>query len=62
MLKHVGVRAAGGHYVADVYHKHLGEWVHYDDNNVHVVTMAQVFMFRHPRVPYLLFYRRDDLR
>lgn len=61
VVKHIGNRAAGGHYVADIYHQSLGEWVHYDDNNVHVVSLPQVFKFRHPRVPYLLYYRRADL-
>ncbi|KAK2166661.1 hypothetical protein LSH36_37g14022 [Paralvinella palmiformis] len=61
VVKHIGVRSAGGHYVADIYHQSLGEWVHYDDNIVHVVSLPQVFKFRHPRVPYLLYYRRADL-
>ena len=61
VVKHVGMRAIGGHYTTDVFYQAIGEWLHYDDNHVHAVSMPQVFKFRSPKVPYLLYYRRADL-
>ncbi len=60
VVKHIGVRAAGGHYTADVFHPGINGWVHYDDSIVHTVPLNSVLRFQGPKMPYLLYYKRLD--
>lgn len=61
VVSHLGGRAVGGHYVADIYHPGLNTWVHCDDSNVFALSLNKVLKFVHPKVPYLLYYRQVEL-
>ncbi len=60
VVNHHGARAIGGHYTTYVYHNGIHGWVHLDDSVVKTVPLSQVLKIEHPRVPYLLYYRRLD--
>ena len=53
-------QATKGHYVADIYHYGYNCWLRYDDSVVKVVAEQQMLKHVPPRVPYMLFYRRQD--
>ena len=61
VVNHHGARAIGGHYTTFVYHPGIHGWVHLDDSTVKTVNLSQVLKLDHPRVPYLLYYRRVDV-
>ncbi|CAL4066345.1 unnamed protein product [Meganyctiphanes norvegica] len=60
IVYHDGKEASKGHYVADIYHSGYNCWLRYDDSVVKVVAEQQMLKHIPPRVPYLLFYRRQD--
>ena len=60
-MNHHGGRAIGGHYTTFVYHPGVHGWIHLDDSGVKSVNLSQVLKLDHPRVPYLLYYRRVDI-
>jgi ubiquitin carboxyl-terminal hydrolase 10 len=63
---HDGEDAHKGHYVVDCFHPSGGSmwgpwgWLRHDDTSVKPVSEANMLNPAHPRVPYLLFYRRQD--
>jgi ubiquitin carboxyl-terminal hydrolase 10 len=60
---HQGEKATGGHYITDVYHPGIVNWVRYNDATVHTVTTANLLRGEDRKlVPYLLYYRRADLK
>jgi ubiquitin carboxyl-terminal hydrolase 10 len=59
---HHGDKATGGHYITDVYHPGIINWVRFNDATVQVVNNAQVLKSEDRKlIPYLLYYRRADL-
>ena len=60
IVYHDGKEATKGHYVSDVYHAGYNCWLHYDDACVRPIPASELQRCNAPRVPYLLFYRRDD--
>ncbi|XP_075226103.1 ubiquitin specific protease 10 isoform X2 [Lycorma delicatula] len=60
VVYHDGKEATKGHYITDVFHVGYGVWVRYDDATVRSVSENQVLHPKSPRVPYLLYYRRQD--
>ena len=51
----------GGHYVTEVKHDAVGEWLRFDDSIVRTVGYGQLFKYNLPRMFYLLMYRRADI-
>ena len=52
-----------GHYITDVYHLGLNQWLRCDDSNIKVISLSKVLTGTEREgnlVPYLLFYRRYD--
>lgn len=51
-----------GHYITDVYHLGLNQWLRCDDASIKVISLTKVLTGSegHNQVPYLLFYRRYD--
>jgi len=60
-VNHIGARAVGGHYTADIFHPGYNCWMRCDDDSVTSVPVAAVTRYSVPKVPYLIFYRRLDL-
>lgn len=60
VVYHDGKEASKGHYLTDAYHVGYGGWVRYDDSTVKSVQESQVLHPGGARVPYLLYYRRND--
>lgn len=60
VVYHDGKEASEGHYLTDVFHVGYSSWIRYDDSSVKAVPESVVLRPRHPRVPYLLYYRRFD--
>ena len=60
MVYHVGQEATNGHYLTDAYHEGYGKWLRYDDATVKPVSEESVLKPHGSRVPYLLFYKRND--
>lgn len=60
MVYHDGKEATKGHYLSDVFHVGTSGWIRYDDAVVRSVPESQVLNPPFPRVPYLLYYRRQD--
>jgi len=60
IVYHDGKAATEGHYVANVYHPGYNCWINYDDACVKALPACELKRLTTHRVPYLLFYRRDD--
>ena len=60
-VSHIGARAVGGHYTADIFHPGYNCWIRCDDGIITSVPVSAVTRFSSPKVPYLIFYRRLDL-
>ncbi|XP_074000200.1 uncharacterized protein isoform X2 [Rhodnius prolixus] len=60
VVYHDGKEATKGHYLSDVFHVGTSGWIRYDDAVVRSVPESQVLNPPFPRVPYLLYYRRQD--
>lgn len=60
IIYHDGKEANKGHYVSDVYHAGYNCWMNYDDACVKAIPASELKRCNAPRVPYLLFYRRED--
>lgn len=60
VVYHDGKEASIGHYITDVYHTGYLNWIRYDDSTVKRVSEKSVLHPHMPRVPYLLYYRRND--
>lgn len=60
VVYHEGKEATKGHYVTDAYHVGYLSWLHYDDASVKPIPEECVLKPGGTRVPYLLFYRRND--
>lgn len=60
VVYHEGKEATKGHYITDAYHVGYASWLRYDDASVKPVPEEHVLKPHGTRVPYLLFYRRND--
>ncbi|KAI2797614.1 Ubiquitin carboxyl-terminal hydrolase 10 [Blomia tropicalis] len=64
VMYHNGAESMKGHYITDVYHLGLNQWLRCDDASIKVISLSQVLSNgdcgNHNMVPYLLFYRRQD--
>lgn len=61
MVYHSGPEAVKGHYITDVYHLGLNQWLRCDDSSIKVISINKVLSGGEGNlVPYLLFYRRYD--
>lgn len=65
VVYHSGAEAMKGHYITDVYHLGLNQWLRCDDASIKVISISQVLATNNhgtggSMVPYLLFYRRQD--
>jgi ubiquitin carboxyl-terminal hydrolase 10 len=60
VVYHDGKEATKGHYVTEVKHDGVGQWLRFDDSIVRTVGDGQLFKYNLPRMPYLLMYRRAD--
>ncbi|KAH9424442.1 Ubiquitin carboxyl-terminal hydrolase 10 [Dermatophagoides pteronyssinus] len=63
VVYHNGTEVINGHYITDVYHLGLNQWLRCDDSNIKVISLAKVLTGSEREgnlVPYLLFYRRYD--
>ena len=60
IVYHDGKEASKGHYITDVYHVGYSSWLRYDDSLVKPIPEDHVLKPHGTRVPYLLFYRRND--
>ena len=63
VVYHSGPEAVKGHYITDVYHLGLNQWLRCDDSTIKVISINKVLSGNSGEgnlVPYLLFYRRHD--
>ncbi|KAH7642573.1 ubiquitin carboxyl-terminal hydrolase-like protein 4 [Dermatophagoides farinae] len=63
VVYHNGTEVINGHYITDVYHLGLNQWLRCDDSNIKVISLSKVLTGTEREgnlVPYLLFYRRYD--
>lgn len=60
VVYHDGKEASKGHYITDAFHVGYNSWIRYDDASVKAIAEDQVLTPQGSRVPYLLFYRRND--
>jgi len=58
VVYHSGMKTTGGHYWTNVFHPGVHSWVHFDDNCITPIPAAEVFTFKSPAVPYLLYYKK----
>lgn len=63
VVYHDGADAYKGHYLSDVYHLGLNQWVRCDDATLKVISINKIVsdnQCNSNMKPYMLFYRRQD--
>lgn len=64
VVYHNGTEVVNGHYLTDVYHLGLNQWLRCDDSTIKLISLSKVLESSDREngnlVPYLIFYRRYD--